>query len=184
MPWQFIQQWSRHLTKIQKCQPAQGTIGQSRETPKSAVFILWSSWMSVEHSNTINLRSVETFHSGLWNYSQAAIASILSACLHSNLPPYDWLSHLWPHWASFQFLADHIVQKYSIYFSVTAITIPSVPKLVISLPWSSQPLGLACGLKVRQVIIPFRKPLSRDLWHLAMTHKHSCDPPHLQTFVI
>lgn len=69
--------------------------------------------------------------------------------------------------------------KWPIHFNIKAICIPSVAKLVISLPQSSQPLELTYDLKVRQVIIPSRKPLSRDCWHSAMTHKHSCNPPHL-----
>lgn len=68
-------------------------------------------------------------------------------------------------------------------FHVTDICIQSVPRLVISLLLSSQPLGLVYSLKVRQVIMPTRKPLSGDRWHLAMTHTHSCNPPHA-AFVI
>lgn len=130
------------------------------------------------------MKGAREFHSALPIYGQAATASVAPACLHKNLQPYNGPSHLWPHQASFKALTDHIVQKCSIHSILTAITIPSVPKLFISLPSSSQPLGLVCGLKVRQVVISSRKPLSRDCWHLTMTHKHSCNPPHLQTLVI
>lgn len=142
---------------------------------QSTVFIhsfLWGSQMS----HRIQYNQLELIQSGLQPTSQqvsAIICSLTIDRLHCD--------HIEP---LFRFWLFILSRKDCIHFRVTGITVPSLPKLVISVTRSSLPLGLASGLKVRQAVKPSRKPLSRDCWHLDMTHKHSCNPPHLKTFVI
>lgn len=89
--------------------------------------------------------------------------------------PFKWLTPLWPHIAPFPCLDWFYCTKRPIHFQIKGFCIPSVLKLVISLSKSSQPLGLAGGWYVTQVVMPSMEPRSRDGWHFAMTHMHSCN---------